>query len=208
MILKWVNMIVIINYGSGNLKSIKNGFTKIGEKTVVSQDIHEMEKADALVLPGVGAFGTAMKHLEGYKDIIHEHVNNGKPFLGVCLGLQVLFTKSQENKGVKGLDVFKGEVVKIPKEGLKIPHMGWNDLKIVNECPILDGIGNGYMYFVHSYYAKPDDEDIIAATTNYGTDLTAAVCRDNVFATQFHPEKSGEIGLNILKNFVKTIPSK
>ena len=208
MILKWVNMIVIINYRSRNLKRINNGFTKIGEKTVVSQDIHEMEKADALVLPGVGAFGTAMKHLEGYKDIIHEHVNNGKPFLGVCLGLQVLFTKSQENKGVKGLDVFKGEVVKIPKEGLKIPHMGWNDLKIVNECPILDGIGNGYMYFVHSYYAKPDDEDIIAATTNYGTDLTAAVCRDNVFATQFHPEKSGEIGLNILKNFVKTIPSK
>lgn len=201
-------MIVIINYGSGNLKSIKNGFTKIGEKTVVSQDIHEMEKADALVLPGVGAFGTAMGHLESYKDIIHEHINDGKPFLGVCLGLQVLFTKSQENKGIKGLDVLKGEVVKIPEKGLKIPHMGWNNLKIVNECPILDGIGNDYMYFVHSYYAKPDDEDIIAATTNYGTDLTAAVCRDNVFATQFHPEKSGEIGLNILKNFIKSIPSK
>ena len=208
MILKWVNMIVIINYGSGNLKSIKNGFTKIGEETLVSQDIHEMEKADALVLPGVGAFGTAMEHLEGYKDIIHEHINAGKPFLGVCLGLQVLFTKSQENKGVKGLDVFKGEVVKIPENGLKIPHMGWNNLKIVNQCPVLDGIENDYMYFVHSYYAKPDDEDIIAATTSYGTDLTAAVCRDNVFATQFHPEKSGEVGLNILKNFVKTIPSK
>ena len=201
-------MIVIINYGSGNLKSIKNGFTKIGEETLVSQDIHEMEKADALVLPGVGAFGTAMEHLEDYKDIIHEHINAGKPFLGVCLGLQVLFTKSQENKGIKGLDVFKGEVVKIPENGLKIPHMGWNDLKIVNQCPVLDGIENDYMYFVHSYYAKPDDEDIIAATTRYGTDLTAAVCRDNVFATQFHPEKSGEVGLNILKNFVKTIPSK
>ena len=208
MIKKWVNMIVIINYGSGNLKSIKNGFTKIGEETLVSQDIHEMEKADALVLPGVGAFGTAMEHLEGYKDIIHEHINAGKPFLGVCLGLQVLFTKSQENKGIKGLDVFKGEVVKIPENGLKIPHMGWNDLKIVNQCPVLDGIENDYMYFVHSYYAKPDDEDIIAATTSYGTDLTAAVCRDNVFATQFHPEKSGEVGLNILKNFVKSIPSK
>ncbi|MEL7670787.1 imidazole glycerol phosphate synthase subunit HisH [Methanobacterium sp.] len=201
-------MIVIINYGSGNLKSIKNGFTKIGEETVISQDIHEMEKADALVLPGVGAFGTAMEHLESYKDIIHEHINNGKPFLGVCLGLQVLFTKSQENKGVKGLDIFKGEVVKIPEEGLKIPHMGWNNLKIVNECSILNGIENDYMYFVHSYYAKPDDEDIIAATTSYGIDLTAAVCRDNVFATQFHPEKSGEVGLNILKNFVKSIPSK
>ena len=200
-------MIVIIDYGSGNLKSIKNGFSKIGEKTVVSQDINEMEKADALVLPGVGAFGTAMEHLENYKDIIHEHINSGKPFLGVCLGLQVLFTKSQENEGVKGLDVFKGEVAKIP-EGLKIPHMGWNDLKIVKECPILDGIGKDYMYFVHSYYVKPDDEDIIAATTNYGIDITAAVCQDNVFATQFHPEKSGEVGLNILRNFVKTIPSK
>jgi len=197
-------MIVIIDYGSGNLKSIKNGFSKIGEKTVVSQDINEMEKADALVLPGVGAFGTAMEHLERYRDIIHSHINDGKPFLGVCLGLQVLFTKSQENEGVKGLDVFKGEVAKIP-EGLKIPHMGWNDLKLVRKCPILDGIGSDYMYFVHSYYAKPDDEDIIAATTSYGIDLTAAVCRDNVFATQFHPEKSGEVGLNILRNFVKTI---
>jgi imidazole glycerol phosphate synthase, glutamine amidotransferase subunit len=201
-------MIVIIDYGSGNLKSIKNGFSKIGEETAVSNDINEMEKADALVLPGVGAFGTAMEHLENYRDIIHEHVNSGKPFLGVCLGLQVLFTKSQENEGVKGLDVFKGEVVKIPEECLKIPHMGWNDLKIVNKCPILDGIGKDYMYFVHSYYVEPDDEDIIAATTNYGVDLTAAVCRDNVFATQFHPEKSGEVGLNILRNFVKTIPSK
>lgn len=200
-------MIVIIDYGSGNLKSIKNGFSKIDEETIISKDIYEMEKADALVLPGVGAFGTAMGYLESYKDLIHEHIDAGKPFLGVCLGLQVLFTKSQESKGVKGLDVFKGEVVKIP-EGLKIPHMGWNDLKIVNECQVLDGIGNDYMYFVHSYYAKPEDESIIAATTNYGIDLTAAVCKDNVFATQFHPEKSGEVGLNILKNFIRIIPSK
>jgi glutamine amidotransferase len=200
-------MIVIIDYGSGNLKSIKNGFSKIGEETIISNDITEMEKSDALVLPGVGAFGTAMEHLENYKEIIHDHIDAGKPFLGVCLGLQVLFTESQEDEGVKGLDVFKGEVVKIP-EGFKIPHMGWNDLQIVNECPILDGIGNDYMYFVHSYYAKPDDEDIIAATASYGIDITAAVCRDNVFATQFHPEKSGEVGLNILRNFVKTIPSK
>jgi glutamine amidotransferase len=200
-------MIVIIDYGSGNLKSIKNGFSKIGEKTTISKDIYELEKANALVLPGVGAFGTAMEHLEEYKDVIHDHIDAGKPFLGVCLGLQVLFTKSQEDEGVKGLDVFKGEVAKIP-EGLKIPHMGWNDLKIVNECPILDGIGNDYMYFVHSYYVKPEDKDIIAATTHYGIDITAAVCKDNVFATQFHPEKSGEVGLNILRNFVKNIPSK
>ena len=200
-------MIVIIDYGSGNLKSIKNGFSKIGEETIVSEDIYEMENADALILPGVGSFGTAMEHLENYKDIIHEHIDAGKPFLGVCLGLQVLFTKSQESEGVKGLDVFKGEVAKIP-EGLKIPHMGWNNLKIVNKCKILDGISNDYMYFVHSYYVKPEDESIIAATTNYGIDLTAAVCKDNVFATQFHPEKSGEVGLNILRNFVRTIPSK
>ncbi|MBI5679514.1 MAG: imidazole glycerol phosphate synthase subunit HisH [Methanobacterium sp.] len=197
-------MIVIINYGTGNLKSIKNGFSRIGEEAIISDDIYEMEKADALILPGVGAFGNAMKHLEKYKNIIHEHINSGKPFLGVCLGQQILFTKSEESKGVKGLDVFKGEVIRLP-EGLKIPHMGWNNLKIVSECPILNGISNDYMYFVHSYYIKPDDPDIIAATTDYGIDVPAVVFRDNVYATQFHPEKSGEIGLNILKNFVKII---
>jgi len=185
-------------------KVSKNGFSKIGENTIISQDIHEIENADALVLPGVGAFGNAMEHLENYKDLIHEHIDAGKPFLGVCLGLQVLFTKSHESEGVKGFDVFKGEVAKIP-EGIKIPHMGWNNLKIVNECSILDGIHEDYMYFVHSYYAKPEDESIIVATTNYGIDLTAAVCEGNVFATQFHPEKSGEVGLNILRNFVKSI---
>jgi glutamine amidotransferase len=197
-------MIVIINYGTGNLKSIRNGFSKIGEEAVISDDIYEMEKADALVLPGVGAFGNAMEQLENYKDLIHDHINTGKPFLGVCLGQQILFTKSEESKGVKGLDVLKGEVLRLP-EGLKIPHMGWNNLEIKNKCSLLDGIGNDYMYFVHSYYVKPEDENIIAATTSYGIDIPAAICNDNVFATQFHPEKSGEIGLNILKNFVKII---
>lgn len=197
-------MIVIINYGTGNLKSIKNGFSKIGEESVISDDIYEMEKADALVLPGVGAFGNAMEQLENYKDLIHDHINTGKPFLGVCLGQQILFTKSEESEGVKGLDVLKGEVLRLP-EGLKIPHMGWNNLEIKNKCSLLDGIGNDYMYFVHSYYVKPEDENIIAATTSYGIDIPAAICNDNVFATQFHPEKSGEIGLNILKNFVKII---
>ncbi|MGF7117282.1 imidazole glycerol phosphate synthase subunit HisH [Methanobacterium oryzae] len=196
-------MIAIINYGTGNLKSIRNGFLKIGVDATITKDPYEIEKADTLILPGVGAFGRAMEHLKAYEDIIHDHINAGKPFLGVCLGLQLLFTESQESKGVKGLDVFKGEVVRLP-EGLKIPHMGWNNLKIVNECPLFNGISNDYMYFVHSYYVKPEDEEIIAATTNYGIDVTAAVCKDNVFATQFHPEKSGEIGLNILKNFVKT----
>lgn len=195
-------MIAIINYGTGNLKSIRNGFLKIGVDANITKDPYEMEKADTLILPGVGAFGRAMEHLKEYEDIIHDHINAGKPFLGVCLGLQLLFTESQESKGVKGLDVFKGEVVRLP-EGLKIPHMGWNDLKIVNECSLFDGVGNDYMYFVHSYYVKPEDDEIIAATTTYGIDVTAAVCKDNVFATQFHPEKSGEMGLKILKNFVK-----
>ncbi len=197
-------MIAIINYGTGNLKSIRNGFLKIGVDATITKDPYEIEKADTLILPGVGAFGRAMEHLKEYEGIIHEHINAGKPFLGVCLGLQLLFTESQESKGVKGLDVFKGEVIRLP-EGLKIPHMGWNDLKIVNECPLFNGVGNDYMYFVHSYYVKPEDEEIIAATTEYGIEVTAAVCKDNVFATQFHPEKSGEIGLNILRNFVKSI---
>lgn len=197
-------MIVIIDYGSGNLKSIKNGFSKIGEETIVSQDIQKIEKADALILPGVGAFGKAMEQLENYKDLIHEHIDAGKPFLGVCLGQQILFTKSEESEGIKGLNVLKGEVLRLP-EGLKIPHMGWNNLEIKNRCSLLEGIGNDYMYFVHSYYVKPEDENIIAATTSYGIDIPAAICKDNIFATQFHPEKSGEKGLNILKNFVNGI---
>jgi len=197
-------MIVIINYGTGNLKSIKNGFSKIGEEAVISDDIYDMEKADALILPGVGAFGSAMEHLKNYKDLIHDHINAGKPFLGVCLGQQILFSESEESEGVKGLDVLKGEVLRLP-DGLKIPHMGWNNLEIKNKCSLLEGISNDYMYFVHSYYVKPEDEDIIAATTNYGIDVPAAICNENIFATQFHPEKSGEIGLNILKNFVNNI---
>ncbi|MGZ7119133.1 MAG: imidazole glycerol phosphate synthase subunit HisH [Methanobacterium sp.] len=197
-------MIVIINYGSGNLKSIRNGFSKIGKEAIISDDIYEMEKADALILPGVGAFGNAMNQLQKYKDLILGHIDSGKPFLGVCLGQQVLFTKSEEDEGIKGLDVLKGDVLRLP-EGLKIPHMGWNDLKIKNECILFKDIGNEYMYFVHSYYVKPEDENVIAATTNYGVDIPAAICKDNVFATQFHPEKSGAKGLNILKNFVNYI---
>lgn len=197
-------MIAIMDYGTGNLKSIRNGFLKVGVDATITRDPYKIENADALILPGVGAFGRAMKHLEDYKDLIHDYINSGKPFLGVCLGLQLLFTKSQEDEGIKGLDVFKGEVLRLP-EGLKIPHMGWNNLKIVNKCPIFKETGNDYVYFVHSYYVKPEDESIIAATTDYGIDVTAAICKDNVFATQFHPEKSGEVGLNILKNFVKEI---
>lgn len=197
-------MIVIINYGTGNLKSIKNGLLKAGTEAVISSDVNEMEKADALILPGVGAFGNAMEKLQNFKDTIYDHINAGKPFLGVCLGQQILFTESEESKGVKGLDIIKGRVLRLP-EGLKIPHMGWNNLEIKKDCNLLEGINDDYMYFVHSYYVKPEDENIIAATTNYGIDVPAAICKENVFATQFHPEKSGEKGLKILKNFIELI---
>jgi glutamine amidotransferase len=199
-------MITIIDYGSGNLKSIKNGFSKIGADAHVSSSIKEIENAEALVLPGVGAFGNAMQNLRGYEDSIKVHINEGKPFLGVCLGLQVLFSFSEESEGVNGLGIFDGNVVHFPdsikEEGLKIPQMGWNQLEIEIDCPILKGVNNDFMYFVHSYYVKPKDKKIIAATVNYGIDVPAVVCKDNIFATQFHPEKSGEIGLQILKNFV------
>lgn len=202
-------MITIIDYGSGNLKSIKNGFSHIGVDATVSREIRDMEKADALVLPGVGAFGNAMANLQPYEKTIKQHIKDEKAFLGVCLGLQVLFSKSQESKGVNGLDIFEGEVMHFPEslkeQGMKIPHMGWNNLQIKTDCPVLKGIGNDYMYFVHSYYVNPIDKDIIAATVNYGVEVPAVVCKDQIFATQFHPEKSGEIGLQILKNFVETI---
>ena len=199
-------MITIIDYGSGNLKSIKNGFSKIGADARVSSSVMEIENAEALVLPGVGAFGNAMKNLRGYENSIKAHINEEKPFLGVCLGLQVLFSFSEESEDVNGLGIFDGDVVQFPdsikEEGLKIPQMGWNQLEIESGCPILKGVKNDFMYFVHSYYVKPKDKKIIAATVNYGIDVPAVVCKDNIFATQFHPEKSGEIGLQILRNFV------
>ncbi len=203
-------MITIIDYGSGNLKSIQNGFQKIGTDVLVSRDKKEMGKSDALVLPGVGAFGTAMSNLKKYEKTIHQHINDGKPFLGVCLGLQVLFSESEENPGVKGLGVFPGKVVRFPEtlrnENLKIPHMGWNNLHIQQKSSLLEGVGSDYMYFVHSYYVQPDNKEVVVATVDYGVEVPAVVCKDNVFATQFHPEKSGEIGLEILKNFIKNIP--
>lgn len=197
-------MLIIIDYGSGNLKSIKNGFSKIGKDAIISDDPYKMENAEVLVLPGVGAFGNAMKQLENYKGLIHDHINAGKPFLGVCLGQQILFSYSEESEGIKGLDILKGDVVRLP-DCLKIPHMGWNNLKIKNKCHLFEGMDDEYMYFVHSYYVKPEDESVIAATTHYGIDIPAAICKDNIYATQFHPEKSGEAGLNILRNFIKNI---
>lgn len=203
-------MITIIDYGSGNLKSIKNGFTKIGVEARISNNLIDLRNAEALILPGVGAFGNAMKNLQIYKEIIYEHVEEEKPFLGICLGMQVIFTRSQESEGVEGLNLFEGEVIRFPesltRKGLKIPHMGWNELQTKRQCVILDKIKNDYMYFVHSYYVSPKDEKIIAATVDYGIEIPAVICKDNVYATQFHPEKSGQIGLEILKNFVRIVP--
>jgi imidazole glycerol-phosphate synthase subunit HisH len=202
-------MITIIDYGSGNLKSIKNGFSKIGADATISSSVREINDAEALVLPGVGAFGNAMQNLSEYENSIKAHINEGKPFLGVCLGLQVLFSYSEESEGVNGLGIFDGKVVQFPdsikEDGLKIPQMGWNQLEIDTECPILKGVGSDFMYFVHSYYVKPEDNKIITATVNYGIDVPAVVWKDNIFATQFHPEKSGEKGLQILKNFVELV---
>ncbi len=203
-------MITIIDYGSGNLKSIKNGFKKISAEAIVSSSLKDINDAEALILPGVGAFGTAMENLNKYKDAINNHIDLNKPFLGICLGLQVLFTSSDETPDNPGLDIFKGEVLHFPdslkSQGLKIPQMGWNQLEIKRKCPILEGMNNNFMYFVHSYYVNPIDKNIIAATVNYGIDVPAVICRENTFATQFHPEKSGDKGLQMLKNFVKLIP--
>ncbi|MBU4534929.1 MAG: imidazole glycerol phosphate synthase subunit HisH [Euryarchaeota archaeon] len=197
-------MISIIDYGSGNLKSIKNGFSKIGVDSLVTDNAGMIKDAEALVLPGVGAFGAAMGNLHKYQDLIFEHIELGKPFLGVCLGLQLLFSHSQESSKIQGLNIFPGEVVRLPPDN-KIPHMGWNQLKIIKNCPILEGIGSEYVYFVHSYYVVPENNDVVAAVAEYGIDVPAVLCRDNVYATQFHPEKSGKSGLDILKNFVKLV---
>lgn len=193
-------MITIIDYKSGNLKSISNGFKKIGAEYRITDDKEVIADADYLVLPGVGAFGSAMENLKPFGDVIHEHVSDDKPFLGICLGQQVLLSESEESPGVKGLDLFKGHVELLP-EGVKIPHMGWNKLKVTNNSPILEGIDGEFFYFVHSYHVIADDESIVAGVCEYGGDVVASLAQNNLFSTQFHPEKSGKYGLKILKNF-------
>ena len=193
-------MITIIDYKSGNLKSISNGFKKIGADYQITDDKEIIANSDYLVLPGVGAFGSAMENLKEFEDVINEHVNEDKPFLGICLGQQVLMSSSDESPGVKGLDLFKGHA-EILSGDVKIPHMGWNKLKVCNDSPILEGIDGEYFYFVHSYHVVPDDESIIAGVCEYGGDVVASLSENNLFSTQFHPEKSGVAGLKILKNF-------
>ena len=198
-------MIAIIDYGAGNLHSVKNALDFLNAESIVTGDSETILNADKVILPGVGAFGDAMKCLEksGLVETVKAVAKSGKPLLGICLGLHLMFEESDETPGVKGLGIFKGKIVKIPeKDGLKIPHMGWNSITVNKNSRILKNIGSEpYVYFVHSYYVN-EDESIISAYTEYGQKLDIAVEKDNVFATQFHPEKSGETGMTILKNFI------
>ena len=200
-------MIAIIDYDAGNVKSVEKALQKLGQDVVITRDKEQILQADKVVLPGVGAFGDAMHNLNEYGlvEVIHQVVEKEIPFLGICLGLQLLFERSDESEGVEGLGILKGEICKIPeKTGLKIPHMGWNSLHLQQGGKLFEGIDEGaYVYFVHSYYLKAEDEKIVKAMTDYSTCIHASVERGNVFACQFHPEKSGDVGLRILKNFVE-----
>jgi len=195
--------IAIIDYGAGNLRSISNACACLGKDAKLVSDPTAAEDADAIILPGVGHFGDAMNKLKLWKNILLEKINEGVPFLGICLGVQVIFEESDESQGVEGIGIFKGRCVRF--SGVKCPHMGWNDIKVTREVPVLEGVGRDYFYFVHSYYVVPEDEEIIAAVTEYGTEFPAVIAKDNVLATQFHPEKSGEPGLRILKNFLDVL---
>ena len=200
-------MIAIIDYDAGNIKSVEKALQKLGAEVVITKDPQVILNADKVILPGVGAFGDAMANLKKYKldEVIRQVVEKGTPFLGICLGLQLLFERSDETPGVDGLGILKGEILRIPeKDELKIPHMGWNSLHLQNEGRLFKGLKEqSYVYFVHSYYLKAEEEEIVKATTDYSVNIHASVEKDNVFACQFHPEKSSEVGLEILKNFVE-----
>lgn len=198
-------MIAIIDYGAGNLQSVKKALDFIGAESVITDDPETINACDKILLPGVGSFGDAMASMQAKNlvETVKQNALSGKPFLGICLGLQLLFKESEESPGVKGLGIFKGKIRKFPADmGLKIPHIGWNSLEIKQKDTIFKDIPeNSYVYFVHSYYLEAEEPDTIATVTNYGIDFHSAVGKGNIFATQFHPEKSGDIGLQILKNF-------
>jgi glutamine amidotransferase len=196
-------MIAIVDYGMGNLRSVEKGFHKVGIAAEISSSPQFINNANGVVLPGVGAFRDCIKNLSDLSltKSIENSIKNGKPYLGICLGLQVLFSESEEFGICRGLDIFRGKVVKF-QPGLKVPHMGWNTINIKNKPPILSEISdNSFFYFVHSFYVIPEDTNIIAATTSYGINFTSMIWRDNVIATQFHPEKSQGLGLKILSGF-------
>ena len=198
-------MIALIDYDAGNIKSVEKAFQSLGKEVVLTRDPEVLKRADHVVLPGVGSFGDAMENLNRYHlvPVIHEIVEKGTPFLGICLGLQLLFESSDETQGVEGLGILKGKILRIPPSpGLKIPHMGWNSLHLQNSGRLFKDIPeNTYVYFVHSYYLQAEDEEIVKATTQYSTCIHASVEKGNVFACQFHPEKSSRWGLKILENF-------
>ena len=200
-------MIAIIDYDAGNIKSVEKALRRLGQDVKVTRDREEILHADKVILPGVGSFGDAMEKLVNYglKDVIYEVVDKNIPFLGICLGMQLLFERSDETPGVEGLGILKGEILRIPETfGLKIPHMGWNSLNFHGNGKLFKGLpSEPYVYFVHSYYLKAEEEEIVTATAEYGTCIHASVEKDNIFACQFHPEKSGDVGLQILKNFVE-----
>ncbi len=195
-------MIAIIDYGAGNLKNVAKAFDFLGIENIVTANAEEIKKADKIVLPGVGAFGEGMANLTklGLDKVIKEEVASGKPLLGICLGMQMLFDESEESPNVKGLGLLKGTIRRIPKTGdLKIPHMGWNDLSCRGK--LFEGLDKPFVYFVHSYYLDAADKSVVSAKTHYGIDIEVAVEYKNIFGFQFHPEKSSEAGLKMLKNF-------
>lgn len=199
-------MIAIIDYDAGNIKSVEKAITFLGEKAVVTRNREEIMKADRVILPGVGAFGDAMDRIRKFEldDVIWRVIEERKPFLGICLGLQLLFEASEESPGIAGLGVLKGNILRIPDQAEnKVPHIGWNSLSFPKNSRLFDGIKeHSYVYFVHSYYLQAEEEQDVAAITDYGISIHAAVEKDNVFACQFHPEKSSDVGLKILQNFI------
>lgn len=199
-------VIAILDYDAGNIKSVEKAMLLLGQDVTVTRERERILKADKVILPGVGAFGDAMGKIRQYGlyEVIHEVVEQGTPFLGICLGLQLLFERSEESPGVEGLGILKGEILRLPDTpGLKIPHMGWNSLEFRNNGRLFEGLPQeSYVYFVHSYYLKAADEGIVTAAAEYGTQIHASVEQNNIFACQFHPEKSSDVGIRILKNFI------
>ncbi len=199
-------MVAVIDYDAGNIRSVEKAVKALGVDAEVTRDRGKILSADRIILPGVGAFGDAMEKLYSYRlvDVIREAADRGTPFLGICLGLQLLFESSEESRGAEGLGILKGKIVRLPEDrGLKIPHIGWNSLRYPNRGRLFEGVPEqSYVYFVHSYYLQAQDEEIVTATTEYGATIHASVEKGNVFACQFHPEKSSDAGMKILRNFL------